>query len=186
LAGRGENRTVAYNNAKNGMNYVRSGIFSRSLSAFQERAVDTGIFIEQKSESFSPYQGTVEYNYAITNEKVYPATGGVKWIKVSESNTDSIYLYTKFGIFNQGEIIQDQKNATAGKREVKMDMKGERGVDLPIYLENAKSLANLIMPSGYNSYIIDSNYTYDENNNSLELNVSWQYNKTSNKTISIL
>ena len=185
IVGRGSNRTQSFLNAQNGLSYVKSGIFNRTLTNYRNQSLYTGIFIEQKSEGFSPFQGVVDYNYVFTNEKVYPATGGVKWVKVSESNTNPIYLYTKFGIFNQGEIIQDQKNETLGNKSVRMDMKGEKGVTLDIYLENAKTIANTMIPSGSNTYIIDSNYNYDENNNSLELTVGWSYNKGAVKTIAL-
>lgn len=185
VIGRGGNRPTAYTNAKNGFAVVKGGIFGRALGYYVNNTPNTGIFVTTRDETYSPHKGAVSYGWNFTNEQTFPGTGGVKNIRVSRNNDNSIYLYTKFGIFNQGEIVQDQSNATAQQDNVSLVIDGDNGLALPIYLENAKTYLNLITPTGINTFISNAAYSFDKNNNAVSVNLGYVYNKTGTKTISV-
>jgi hypothetical protein len=185
VIGRGGNRPTAYLNAKNGFTVVKQGIFGRALSYYVNNTPNTGIFVTTRDEVYSPHKGTVSYGWNFTNEETFPGTGGVKNIRITRQNDNSVYLYTKFGIFNQGEIVQDQSNATAQQDNLNLVMDGENGLALSIYLENAKTYLNQVTPTGINTFISDAGYVFNKNNNSVSVNLGYVYNKTGAKTIMI-
>lgn len=185
VVGRGGNRPTAYINAKNGFNVVKNGIFNRALSYYINENALTGIFVASRDETYSPQKGTISYGWNFTNEATFPGTGGVKNIRVSSQNNNSVYLFTKFGIFNQGEIVQDENNATNQQNNFTLVLDGDNGLALPVYLENAKTYLNLNTPSGVNSFISDAGYVFDKNNNSVSVNVGYTCNKAAVKTIAI-
>lgn len=187
VIGRGGNRITSFNNAKNGYGFIKSGVKSRADEFYLNNVGSPSTnFIDGQSVGYSPYQGQITYNFDFSNEVTYTGFSGIKRIEVSDSNNSPIYSYAKYDIFNFKQIVQDQQNATQGQKSIQVNLIGERGVELPVYLENAKQIINSNLPSGVDIYINGANYTFDELNNSANVSVNWNYNRTGIKTISPL
>lgn len=185
IVGRGGDKTVAYQNAKNGFAAVKQGAFQRGLEFYVNNSLPTGIFIESQTQSNSPFRGTIDYGFVFTNESVLVGTSGVKNIRITESNNNPVYLYTEFGIFNEKTIIQDQRNGTVGQKSLNLQLKGERGVALNTYLRNAVGVINARVPAGTNTRIVAAEYSFDENNSVADVNVGWEFNRNAVKTVKI-
>jgi hypothetical protein len=185
IIGRGGDKVMAYTNAKNGFTSIKNSAFNRGLQFYLNNSLSTGIFIETQSRSDSPSRGTVDYGFTFSNESVLTGSNGVKNIRIIESNSTPVYLYTQFGIFNEKTIIQDQSNGTVGQKGLNLQLKGERGVSLTTYLSNAVQAINDRAPAGQNVHINQAEYSFDENNSVVEVNVGWEYNASSVKTIKV-
>lgn len=185
VVGRGGDKTMAYQNAKNGFASIKQGVFQRGLEFYLNNSLPTGIFIESQTQSNSPFRGTIDYGFVFTNEPVLVGTSGVKNIRITESNNNPVYLYTEFGIFNEKTIVQDQNNGTAGQKTLNLQLKGERGVSLNTYLSNAVNVINDRIPGGTNTRIVAAEYSFDENNSIADVNVGWEFNQNSVKTVKV-
>jgi len=186
IIGRGGDKTVAYNNAKNGFTSVKNSAYQRGLSFYQTHNISPAqIFIESQNRSDSPFRGLVDYGFVFTNESVIAGTGGIKNIRATESNNIPIYSYTQYGIFNEKTISQDQSNGTIGQKSLSLQIKGERGVPLSAYLSNATTYLNSNIPAGTNTHIIQSDYSFDENNNRAEVNLGWEFNQSAVKSVKV-
>jgi hypothetical protein len=185
IVGRGGNKIDAYQNAKNAFVNIKSGAYERGLAFYQSNGIKTPIFIESQGQSDSPFRGAINYNFVFSNEPVITGFSGVKYIKINESNSYPIFSYTEFGIFNQKTIIQDQSNGLQGTKLVTLEIKGEKETPLNIYLGNGKNVINSNIPSGANVRITQSDYSYSKNTNTVSLNVGWEYNRSSTRTIQI-
>jgi hypothetical protein len=185
VIGRGGDKTISYLNAKNGFTAIRNGAYLRGLSFYQENSLSAPIYIESQTRSDSPLRGSIDYGFTFSNESVETGFGGIKYMKIKESNTNPIYSYTQFGIFNEKTIIQDESNGTPGVKSYSLEIKGEKGVSLSTYLENGKIYLNSNIPGGQNVRINQAEYSYSPNNNMVALNVGWEYNQSAIKTVKI-
>ncbi len=185
IVGRGGTKVSAYQNAKNGFSFVKGGINQRATKFYLENSLPSTIFMESQSRADNPSRAIIDYGFIFTNEPVLVGTNGIKNIRVVQSDNLPIYSYVQYGIFNEKTIIQDQRNGTVGQKSYELELKGERGVPLSAYLDNAIAFLNSNQPSETNSHINQADYSFDENNNLVKVNVGWEFNKSAIKTVKI-
>lgn len=186
LIGRGENKTLAYNNAKTGFNLVKNTAANRATQFYSDNVgAPTTNFLEAQTVTHSPFRGTVDYSFNFSNEEVIVGTDGIKRIDVQIEENKPVYLYTEFNIINYKEIIQAQNNGTAGNRTITLNLQGERGVALSTYLDNAKTQVNNNIPLETDPFVLDASYSFNPNENNTQLNLTWNYNKLVGRTISV-
>lgn len=187
IQGRGENRTIAYNNAVSGFaTVVGNGIKGRVQSLFNTYYVPLteANFLEQKSESYAPFRSTVGYTYEFSNEIVLVGNNGIKRIRVTQDNTPNLYHYNKLGLPGFGEIAQDDQQTALATRRVSMSLLGERSVGLPAYLLDAQLQGNLYLPTGIEPFITSASYSFAPNSNTVNAQVEWLFNNTVQPSIS--
>lgn len=177
IIGNGTNLINGYEKADGAFFAISNDAVLRASKFYESNSLPTGIFIQSKSESRSPTKGVIDYQFVFSNETPILGKNGIKRIDIVESNREPFYLYTEFGIFNQKTMIQDTYNATAGGKQMSLTMKGERGISLDSYLENAKDIINSGVPVGVNTRINAAEYSFDVNNAVVSVNVGWEYNK---------
>ena len=175
ILGRSQNRQMAYQNAQIGFNIMKNGHIDRTNNFYLNHIGNSYNFLEYKEEGFSPYKGIIRYSYRHSNENVVVGTGGVKKIDFQIDDNYPIYYYSKIDIFNYKEVIQKNLNNTVGSRSLKLTLFGERVTSLQDYISNAKEQINLYIPTGLNQYIINSSYSFNPNQNILEVDTVWNY-----------
>lgn len=185
ILGRGQNRTMAYQNAKIGYGVMISSVGDRSINFYLNHIGNGYNFIETKEEGYSPYKGIIKYSYKFSNENVLVGTGGIKKIDFQINDKNPVYIENKMGIFNYKEIIQPGFNDTLGTRSLKLMIYGERINTLSDYLNNAVPQINANLPTGLDPFISETTYTFIPNENLANIDVSWKYSVTPNLTTQI-
>lgn len=189
VIGRGENRDLAYQNAKNGFNNdVVTGIGYRADSFYTQWDGATTHFLKSKQQRFAPPRGTIEYSYEFSNEATLVGTNGIKRIEVQLDTNAPIYRYSKFGIFNAKEIVQDEQTSTLGTQSTSLNLIGDCNTQVPLstYLASAIPVINTYAPAGLDVIITDAAYSFTPNRNITTVNINYEFSKLVNKTISIL
>jgi hypothetical protein len=190
ILGDGVNRSIAYNNALNAFNnvvvpsvYNRAGI----LYANEINPIPATYFIETQDRSFAPAKGLINYTYNFTNESIINGTNGVKRIDSRVGNGNPVYLYGKFGIFNNKEIVQDERTSTLGNQSYEMELRGERNVPLSDYLFNAVTQLNNTISTGVPDniayFIENASYNFRPNQNLVSVTAQTVYNQIADKTL---
>jgi hypothetical protein len=177
VIGKAQNRTLAFANAQTGINLVDSTISPRISGLYLSELGSGYNFMDSKSWNFVPNQGQINYSYNFSNEPILPSTGGVKKIQFTSNKEEPIYQYNKFNVFNFKEFIQDAQQTRLGSKDVEMTLIGDSYVSLPIYLENAKSQLNTLLPTGIDVFISDSSYDFNPNENTLQVKLDWKFNQ---------
>lgn len=178
-------RDVAFTNAQAGYQIVKNSAVNRATDFYTNNVGPAFNFLETRSETFAPYQGNIRYNYAFSNESVLVGTNGIKRIEITTDDDRPIYLWGKFPILNNKVIVQDESNETAGQKGVSVNLIGERGVPLSVYLDNAKTQISPEIPTGNDPYINNAQYTFDPVNNTATVSVGWQYNKVAQRLLNV-
>lgn len=190
ILGRG-NKTEAYNAALAGYEVVKAGAPARTAALYAAWVGSPYYFLDTQQIKWSPVKGAVEYGYNYSNEPVMVGTDGIKRIDTAIANERPIYMYGRFAIFNEKEIVQDQQQETEGASTISVALLGEKSVPLSAYLSNAKTVVNAIVGSGYAPYnttgyfLEDSTYTFNPNENGANVNVRYRYNKLANQIVAI-
>lgn len=191
VVGRG-NRTEAYSAALAGYaDTVKAGAPARAASFYSQWIGSSYYFLDTQQVKWSPVKGAIEYSYNYSNEPVVVGTDGIKRIDTAIPNERPVYSYGRFAIFNEKEIVQDEKQETEGSTTISVQLAGEKAVPLSVYLENAKTTVNAIVGSGYNAYdttgyfLNESTYSFNPNQNGANVNVHYRYNKLASKTVAI-
>lgn len=185
IRGRSQNRQMSYSNAINGFNIAKSSVANRSSNFYFNHIGNSNNFLESKEETYSPYRATINYSYRFSNENVLAGSSGVKKIDFQINDNYPVYYYSKIDIFNFKEIIQPNLNDTVGSRNMKLTLYGERVTPLSSYLSNALTQLNGNIPTGLDPYIENTNYTFNQNDNIVEVNQLWRYTVPANKTIQL-
>jgi hypothetical protein len=186
VIGRGGERNIAYSNAVAGFSVVKLNAKTRADAFFlANKITPNSIFLQNQSKTISPFRGSIDYSFIYSNEVIFDGRNGVKYIKVLTSDENPVYIYTKYGIFNEKTIIQDEKTSTEGSKTLNLEIHGEKNVELNAYLDNAKDFVNNNTPSDDGTRIVDAGYSYDKNNSIVNLRLTWAFDRESVKTIEI-
>jgi hypothetical protein len=183
IAGRGENRSLAFSAAQNGYSGIIVNISGRINNNFSNQLFSVPAFQLNRKETYSPYNGLINYNYVYSNNPNLVSNTGIRWIQVSENDKMAIYKLNHLNIFNNKEIIQDDKQSVQGSSLISLNMKGDRSATLQTFLSSAQTILTSKVPSGINIYIGDCNYNYSPNENILNVSLEWKYNNYYGRTI---
>ena len=180
ILGKNENRTTAFGNAFAAWSGVIRPNINTRVGKFFNGAAPTGIdpaanyFLDIKTESYNPYNSTVNYNFVYTNEQFLAGTNGVKKIYVVENDESSLFHYTKIGIFNNDEIAQTDYQSTLGIKNISMKAIGEKITRMTDYFPSIINGINLYVPVGANLYALKTvSYSYTPDENTFDINTSW-------------
>lgn len=183
IIGRGENRTIAFNNALLGFNTVSAGIAGRITALFISNFSSPTNYQNSKQKSVSPYQGSIGYNYQYSNDPNLIANIGIRSKNVTVDSILPIYSYNKINIFNKKEIVQNDKQSTVGDTNISVTLQGDKTVNISSFLSAALAEVNSRIPVGNDKYVGGVEYSYAPNDNELRASVIWRYNKTAIPTI---
>jgi uncharacterized protein YuzE len=84
IQGKGGDRTTAFTNAQNGFLNIKSGIQGRIYNLYNSTATSGTPHLENKNESYSPYQSKVNYSYQYSNDPNLVGDSGIRRIEVTE------------------------------------------------------------------------------------------------------
>lgn len=183
VQGRGGQRAVAFQNAQNGMLAVATGIGPRIQSIYNGFGGIKPIFNEALQNDYSPYKGIISYQVQYSDEQVIAGNNGIKWMRIKNSSVYPIYRYNTFNAFNQSQFIQNAFTSLPGRKEVELEVNGEKPVSLNVYLSNATTQLNLLTPSFNNCYIQDCKYDYDQNESKANVRITWVYEQIASPSI---
>lgn len=183
IIGRGENPSVAFSNARAGFSIVKPGIAGRCSALFVGNYAPTSNYLENKQEAYSPVQSRVSYSYVYSNDPTLISNAGVRRKNVSIDKNAPVYSYNMVGIINEAEIAQNNYQSTPGAQTVSVQLEGDKTVGLNQFLSAAVSEINANQPAGNNVYIGDASYSYDINQNSANVSLTWMYNSSASQTI---
>lgn len=185
VQGRGVNTTTAFNNAQAGYATVKAGIAGRVTTLFSSTFGSSTNYLENKQESYAPVRGNVGYSYLYSNDPSLIANAGIRRKNVTVSYDVPVYSYNKVDVFNLREIIQDNKQGTLGAQTVTVAMEGDKTVTLSTFLSSAVTSINANKPAGLNVWVGDADYAYTPNQNGVIARLTWLYNKSVIKTVSL-
>lgn len=176
VIGRGENRTLAFGAAQAGYTTIKPSLTGMATSLFLSSFGSATNFLSSKRETQSPYQGQIGYTYEYSNDPALIANDGVRRKEVTVSSAPPLYAYNKLGIFNVGEIVQDDHQNTVGATVITVATEGDKTVGLPTFL--SVSLGEILSraPAGNDRYVGDASYSYDPTNNAANVRLTWVYN----------
>lgn len=183
VLGRGENTTIAFGNAQSGFSVVKGGISGRSSSLFSSTFGSYSGFLQSKQEGYAPVQSKVNYSYQYSNDPTLVSDTGIRKITVSEDTNKSVYSYNKVDIINVGEIAQDNFQSTPSTSTTSVALEGDKTVTLSNFLSQAVIEINSRIPLGNDRFIGDCSYSFDPNQNSTTVNLTWIYNLPAVKTL---
>lgn len=182
LIGKGANRTEAFQSVSNGYQNIKNSIESRMTGLFNVQFGSPNAFVESKNESHSPNRSQLSYEYKFSNDPSLISNSGIKYLDVKDSIGESVYLFNKFNILNQKQIAQDGKQSTVAQRDIRIAMQGDKTVSFNDFMSRALTEINSKIPVESNKYIQNVDYSYSPNENSLNANITWLYNKTALRT----
>jgi hypothetical protein len=182
LAGRGANTAAAYSGANLGFSQVKNTLSPRINTLYSSVVGDPYNFLVTKTDSFSPYHGAIGYDYQFSNEYV-SGYSGVKRIEIVDANNTPNYMYNTLNIFNVGQILQDAQTSTVGAKNLRVRLVGEKPLVLNDYLNVGQNEVNMRLPSGTDPFVHECSYSYNPNENSVDLNVGWAFNRAAVKSI---
>jgi hypothetical protein len=182
VQGRGENETVAFNNARTGFGIVQAGISGRCGALFVGPYAPATNYLVSKSQSFAPVQSRVTYGYSYSNDPTLIANEGVRRVEVSVDKNPPIYIYNKLGIVQVAEIAQNDYQGTQGAYNIGVALEGDKTVGLSDFLSTAVGYLNSNAPAGNDRYVGAAAYTYDINQNAANVNLTWLYNRSVSET----
>lgn len=183
VLGRGGNPINAFVAAQGGFAIVKPGIPYRSTTLFLSSFGTGTNFLESKKEGYGPHAGRVTYDYQYSNDPALIANSGIRKKETSVQSNQSIYAFTKLDLFNNKEIVQDQKQSTVGSTTIDVVMEGDKTVGLSNFLGLALTEVLARAPVGNDRYVGDASYSYDPNNNNANVKLTWVYNQAATKTL---
>ncbi len=183
VIGRGENTTLAFDNARAGLTTVKAGIPARTTALFTGPYLPATNYLEQKQESFSPVRGECGYGYTYSNDPTLISNNGVRRVDISQQDDVPIYSYNKIGIFNVAEIAQNDYQSTQGSTNLTVNMEGDATTTLAGFLAVAVAEFNLRAPTGNDRYIGAASYDYSPNDNAASVQLGWLYNRSADQTL---
>lgn len=183
VIGRGDNPTISFSNAQSGLNLIKLGIQGRCGGMFVGGFIPSTNYLANKQESYSPVQGQTSYSYEYSNDPTLIANAGIRRKTVTEEDNIPVYSYNKLGIFNFAEIIQNNYQSTQGASSITVNMEGDKSVGLSSFLSAAVTEINSRAPIGSDRYVGDANYTYNPNENTANVRLSWLYNQGASQSI---
>jgi hypothetical protein len=183
VIGKGENHASAFVSAQNGFLAIKSGMSSRINDTFVNVFGSATNYLENKQETFSPFQGICGYTYNFTNNPNLISNSGIRRKTVSIQENAVRYAYNKLNILGYKEIVQNDRQSTVGQTTVSVELEGDKTVTLPLYLSTAVTEINLNLPVGNDKYVADASYEYDKNNGKVNVILTWLYNRAAVPTI---
>lgn len=186
IVGRGNNKTVAFENARAGFDVVKAGVNGRIATFYTSNGGASPYFLESQSRSFSPFRGEASYQYSYSDEPFVAGTNGIKRIFIKEQNGYPLGRMNKYFILNYKEIVQNSKGGSEGNKSVGLVLVGENGVALSTYLDNAKTQFNSLVPAGTDVRIVNAEYAFSPNQKTVEASAVWSYNTAVTPTSSLL
>ncbi len=176
VVGRGANPTVSFANAQAGFAVVKAGIGARTTALFVNQYAPATNYLESKQESYAPIQAQVGYGYQYSNDPTLISDSGIRRKQVTEETDASVYSYNRLNIFNVAEIAQNDYQSTQGNTVISVAMEGDKTVGLSSYLTLAISEINSRIPAGADRYVGGSNYSFDPNGGTANVQLNWLYN----------
>jgi len=160
-----------YPNALSGYYVVISGAPSRIQNFYSSQGGSKPTSQIARSFSRSQFKGTINYSLEY-NDQDFGGAGNVSYYENSISDAKRNKLLIEYNIFNEKEIVQDQRNLTEGRLGQRISVEGNRNLTLSEALTFAKT--KLIAASGVN-VMRNASYEYNPVENSLSLNVEKEY-----------
>lgn len=185
IRGRGANPQESFQNARTGYLFVNNEVNARIQQFYNENVGTNQIFLEAQSESYAPERATISYQKDYSDEPFIVGESGIKRILIRENQNIPIRAFNKYNILNYKEIAQDSKTASVGSKILSLTLIGEKPVPLSAYLSNANQQINQRIPIGLNHYVSDASYSFNPNENVVEVSVQWDYNKIQSATIQV-
>lgn len=182
IQGRGENKTSAFNSAQSGLNLTRASLISRIDPLFTMFLPSTH-YLENKRETYSPYQSQCGYSYAYSNNPSLISNTGVRRRQTTVENGVPIYHYNHVNIFNYKEIVQNDYQSTVGSSTINVTMEGDKTVGLQPFLDVARAEILARMPTGQDPYVGEASYTYEPNSNGSAVRTTWVFNQSAAQTL---
>lgn len=184
LYGRGENTTLAFQNAQIGFLVVRTGIAGRVAPLFVNPYAPATNYLTQKEESYSPVQSQIGYSYQYSNDPTLISSAGIRRKEVTVENGKPTYQYNLVDIFNNSQIAQDGHQSNQGSTTIGVSMEGDKTVGMANFRAAAIAEFNARAPVGNDRYVGGCSYSYDPNDGSWNGSVTWLYNLSATKTLS--
>ncbi len=182
VVGRGVNPTESFVNAQSGFAIVKAGIPARTTALFVAPYNPATNYLESKQESYSPVQGQCGYGYQYSNDPTLISDVGVRREEVSINDDSPNYTFNKINIFNVAEIAQNAYQNSQGSRTTSVHMEGDKITSLQGYLNTAIATINSNIPIGNDRYIGAVSYSFDPNNGSCDVQLTWLYNEVAIQT----
>jgi hypothetical protein len=182
VVGRGENESVAFDNARAGFSVVKPGIEGRCGSLFVSPYEPATNYLENKNESYSPVRGQVGYSYVYSNDPNLRANDGVRRLDLSVTQNHPVYSWNKIGIFNVATILQNDYQSTQGSQTATAVMEGDKTVGYSSMVGLGEATVNSNAPVGSDTYITDTSYSYNLNKNSTSVSKTWLYNRSASRS----
>ncbi len=183
VVGRGANPTISFANAQAGFVVVKAGIGARTTALFVNQYAPPTNYLESKQESYAPVQAQIGYGYQYSNDPTLIADAGIRRKTVTEEDDASVYSYNRLNLFNNAEIAQLDYQSTQGNTSISVAMEGDKTVGLSSYLALAISEINSRIPVGNDRYVGTSNYSFNPNEGSATVNLTWLFNRTANRSL---
>ena len=155
---------------------MAAGIAARCTALFTGPYAPATNYLANKQQSFSPVKGQLTYSYQYSNDPTLVANAGVRRKNVTIENNNPVYIYNQLGILNTATILQADKQGSVGAQTISVGMEGDKTVTLPVFLTTAMSEINANQPVGQDVHIGDASYTYDVNQNTANVSLTWVYN----------
>lgn len=121
--------------------------------------------------------GKLTYSFTYTDNTLFSA-GAIKRSEYSLSISKAVPLAQVYGIFNYGEIAQNQYQSSLSTIEYSVSYKGKRDTSINTYLTAAKSFINANLPSTSDRYISACQYSIRPESNDFSLRLTILYSNT--------
>lgn len=162
--------------ARNAFDSIKNGVYGRIVNLYPVTNNFLRTFRQMNSEvSFSELAGKVNYNYQYTNDDKYVLDPFIKKAEVSITDNYPRQFFNNFEVVNVAEITQRRNSMTLGERSLTLNLFGNRNASLTNYLNYAKNRINQYIPSGNDTFINSTSYSFNSGEKNLNLNLSWNY-----------
>ena len=179
IQGLGSKSQVKYTNALSAYATIKPNIRSRIDTFYQEslgKSPDLNLILQ--SENKNQFNGQVNYSSEYSDE---PSRGvdGLRKLEISVEDSPPVDLFNSFEILGYKEMVQSVGTTTLGQRSVNFNMQGFRETNLDSILTIADARINSYIPDGNDVFVANADYSFNQNEKVVNLNVLWSYNRVS-------
>lgn len=180
IQGLGKDSSTKFSNAESIYPTIKAGIAARLNSYYSDFGNGT-LYLSTKSENKNQFNGNIGYNHEYTDEPSH-SENGLRKLEISVEDSLPVDLANTFEILGYREMIQSAGTTTLGQRSLQMNMIGERGSELSNILTIADTKCGDYIPDGNDVYIADARYSLNQNDNVVDVNIVWNFNRVSRET----
>jgi hypothetical protein len=174
ITGLGRPLQNKYLNAKSFFDTQIVPNFAARIQSVYQTASGRNLTLIETKQTFekNEFAGRIEYEYAYTDNSLF-ARGAIKHLVLSVIVADPVALTQTYNMFNFGQIVQTQNQSSVGKITISVEMTGQRGTDISVYLAAAKGLAQANAPTQPDSFIESCQYSFSPENNSFQFHLEF-------------